>query len=78
MNRLFSDLTSVSYGLPQGWVLSPLLYILFTKDCTRKFQNHCNLKFTDDTVIVSLLTNDKLSHGPAVDEFLKSWSDSFL
>lgn len=36
------------------------------------------MKSADDTVIANLLSNDKTSHGPVVDTFLKSCSEYFL
>ncbi len=56
----------MSTGSPQGCVLSPLLYILYTNDCVSRHRDRFILKFADDTVIVSLLTGDENSHGPVV------------
>jgi hypothetical protein len=44
-------------GAPQGCVLSPLLYSLFTHD------SNSIIKFTDDTTVVGLITkNDKTAY----------------
>lgn len=61
---------------PQGCVLSPLLFTLYTNDCTSTYDNRHFLKFADDTVIVSLLNNDEVGHGPVVDGFT-SWCKEF-
>ncbi len=66
VNSTFSDTLITSTGSPQGCVLSPLLYILFTNDCVSKHT---------DTVIVSLLTKDENCHGPVVNDFM-TWCDS--
>ncbi len=77
VNRTFSDTLITSTVSPQGCVLSPLLYILYTTDCVSRHRDRFILKFTDDTVIVSLLTGDENSHGPVVNDFL-TWCDSAL
>ena len=43
---------------PQGWVLSPLLYSLFTHDCVVTHVSNSIIKFADDTTIVGLITNN--------------------
>ena len=42
---------------PQGWVLSPLLYSLFTHDCVDMHTSN-SIKFADDTTVVDLITNN--------------------
>jgi hypothetical protein len=44
-------------GAPQGCVLSPLLYSLFTHDCVAKYASNSIIKFADDTTVVGLITN---------------------
>lgn len=41
---------------------------------TNKYNNRYFLKLADDTVIVSLLENNEICHGPVVDDFVK-WCD---
>lgn len=72
VNGHLSELTSTSTGSPQGCVLSPLLYILFTNDCRSVFENHYILKFADDSVIVSLLNDAESSYGPVL-EYFSHW-----
>ena len=77
LNGQFSDLTVISTGSPQGCVLSPLLYILYTNDCCSTFENCHILKFADDMVIVSLLNSTETLHGLVADYFLKWCEESF-
>ncbi len=63
VNGHLSDLTLTSTGSPQGCVLSPLFYILYTNGCRSVTENRHFVKFADDTVIVSLLNNEETSHG---------------
>ncbi|KAM9560754.1 uncharacterized protein ACWYII_020322 [Salvelinus alpinus] len=43
---------------PQGCVLSPLLYSLFTHDCVAMHASNSIIKFVDDTTLVGLITNN--------------------
>jgi hypothetical protein len=43
---------------PQGYVLNPLLYSLFTHDCTARHNSNTIIKFADDTTVVGLINDD--------------------
>jgi hypothetical protein len=43
---------------PQGCVLSPLLYSLFTHDCVAMHASNSIINFSDDTTVVGLITNN--------------------
>ncbi|KAI4891147.1 hypothetical protein NFI96_023786, partial [Prochilodus magdalenae] len=53
----FSFTLTLSTGAPQGCVLSPLLYSLFTHDCVARHTSNTIFKFADDTTILGLITD---------------------
>lgn len=77
LNGVLSSKLFSSTGFPQGCVLSPLLFILYTNDRQSTYYRHF-MKCADDTVIVSLLNNDERGHGPVVDDFIAWCKDFYL
>ncbi len=57
-----SSTTTLSTGAPRGCVLSPLLFMLLTHDCTAKFSSNHIIKFADDTSVVGLISNNDETH----------------
>ncbi len=56
-NNTSSPLT-LNTGAPQGCVLSPLLYSLYTHDCTATHSSNVIVKFADDTTVIGLITDN--------------------
>ena len=56
MNNIVSSTIIMNTGTPQGCVLSPLLYSLFTNDCVSHHSSVPLLKFADDTTLIGLVT----------------------
>ncbi len=56
-SNISSPLT-LNTGAPQGCVLSPLLYSLYTHDCVATHSSNVIIKFADDTTVVGLITDD--------------------
>ena len=73
-----SSVKVVSTGSPQGCVLSPLLFILYTNDCRSTYSNRYLIKFSDDTALLSLLYNDETGHGPVLHDFVEWCDQSYL
>ena len=71
MNGFDSGLTTISCGVPQGFVLGPLLFLLYINDLNQAIK-FCKLHhFADDTNLLSLsnsikklnkLVNEDLKH----------------
>lgn len=73
-----SQLT-LSTGSPQGCVLSPLLYSLYTHDCTSIHSTNTIIKYADDTMVVGVISGvDESSYREEVCRLVEWCKDNNL
>ncbi len=65
-------------GAPQGGVISPVLFALYTDECRLNSSDVLIGKFADDTVIVGLIVAGEAKYCECVDEFVNWGHASFL
>ena len=74
----FSEIKVIKFGVPQGAVLSPTLYNIFTYDVVRETTNNIGL-FADDTALYHSAENsaDIVTHlqhtGRKVQQYMNKW-----
>ena len=74
IGNTISNTIFTNTGAPQGCVLSPLLFSLYTNDCRSSFSNCTILKYADDTVIIGKISNnDHTNYTEQVNNFAE-WS----
>ncbi len=73
VGQFTSNSITLNVGAPQGCVLSPLLYSLYTHDCVSSHRSTSIIKFADDTVVLGFISNnDETAYLDEV-ERLTSW-----
>ncbi len=73
VGQFTSNSITLNVGAPQGCVLSPLLYSVYSHDCVFSHSSTSIVKFADDTVVLGLISNnDETAYLDEV-ERLTSW-----
>eukprot|EP00061_Rhincodon_typus_P008074 g30355.t1 len=67
-----SSTITLNTGIPQGCILSPLLYSLYTHDCVAKFRTYTIYKFADDATVVGRISDNKSEYIKEI-EGLVTW-----
>ncbi len=73
MGQFTSNSITLNVGAPQGCVLSPLLYSLYTHDCVSSHSSTSIVKFADDSVVLGLISNNDETAYLGEVERLTSW-----
>lgn len=77
--NVISDIIVTNTGAPQGCVLSPLLFSLYTNDCTGEYESCSIIKYADDTVIIGkIINNNEDEYRSQVSNFVKWCDDNYL
>ncbi|KAI5618697.1 gastrula zinc finger protein XlCGF28.1-like [Silurus asotus] len=73
-----SNTITLNTGVPQGCVLSPFLYSLFTSDYRPVNGSNSIIKFADDTTVIGLITNnDETAYREEI-QHLVTWCNNLL
>ena len=70
---------AISTGAPQGCVLSPILFVIYTNNMISNYDDCMIFKYADDTVILGLVRNSsEVNYRLLIDNVSRWCSDNFL
>ena len=78
VNGTQSPTTHTSTGAPQGCVISPILFIIYTNDCICREQGCIMIKFADDTILAGLVSDSDLGYKAGVNHLVDWCNNSYL
>ncbi len=73
LKQKLSDRLNVSYGVPQGSVLDPILFSIYVNDLAKRINSCCLVQYADDTQFLhadTIYNINDLTSGEAVAEIL--------
>jgi hypothetical protein len=73
LRSTLSDVIVTNTGAPQGCVISPLLFTLYTSTCRSTFENCVIVKYADDTVILGNIKDEDTSNYKLLIENFSDW-----
>jgi hypothetical protein len=73
-----SNTIVINTGAPQGCVLSPMLFTLYTSDCRCENESCQLVKYADDTALVARCVNDDVIYRSEVQRFCEWCCNNYL
>ena len=74
LNGVRSSAIRTNIGAPQGTVLAPFLFLLYTTDCRSTDESRPLETFADDTVLAGKISNDDALYHKQTEYFV-NWCD---
>lgn len=78
VNEALSSSMAINTGAPQGCVISPVLFILYTNDCVTSTPGCSIFKYADDTVILGEITDNEVNYRNCISDVSGWCEDNFL
>ena len=73
-NNVISNCITTNTGAPQGCVISPVLFTIYTNDCSINSEHTSLIKFADDSTIQGFIKNSEQSYFDSI-EYFTNWCD---